>query len=195
MTASAMPPSIRHRRRGRRRRLRRRFLGLDVGDVRRSVRRVHGPAAAAPALGARAGLRSSLQHGNHAVRSLSGQDGANPRADLRRPATAARAAAPRPAPRPPPAAPAAASARCARRQGFFTIERTCPSCQGRGEIIETPCPSCNGAGRVTRERTLSVTIPVGRRGRHAHQARRRRRGRLARRPARRPLHLPLDQAA
>ncbi|MGK2922300.1 MAG: molecular chaperone DnaJ, partial [Methyloceanibacter sp.] len=46
-------------------------------------------------------------------------------------------------------------------QGFFTIERTCPACQGRGEMIETPCPSCNGAGRVIRERTLSVTIPVG----------------------------------
>jgi len=46
-------------------------------------------------------------------------------------------------------------------QGFFTIERTCPSCQGRGETIETPCPSCNGSGRVTRERTLSVTIPQG----------------------------------
>jgi len=46
-------------------------------------------------------------------------------------------------------------------QGFFTIERTCPACQGRGEMIETPCPSCNGAGRVVRERTLSVTIPVG----------------------------------
>ncbi len=46
-------------------------------------------------------------------------------------------------------------------QGFFTIERTCPTCQGRGETIDTPCPSCNGAGRVTRERTLSVTIPVG----------------------------------
>jgi molecular chaperone DnaJ len=46
-------------------------------------------------------------------------------------------------------------------QGFFTIERTCPSCQGRGEVIETPCPTCNGAGRVTRERTLSVTIPAG----------------------------------
>src|SRR5262249_60944273 len=46
-------------------------------------------------------------------------------------------------------------------QGFFTIERTCPACQGRGETIDTPCPFCNGAGRVTRERTLSVTIPVG----------------------------------
>lgn len=46
-------------------------------------------------------------------------------------------------------------------QGFFTIERTCPSCHGRGEIIEHPCRSCSGAGRVTRERTLSVTIPAG----------------------------------
>jgi molecular chaperone DnaJ len=46
-------------------------------------------------------------------------------------------------------------------QGFFPLERTCPACQGRGEMIETPCPSCNGAGRVIRERTLSVTIPVG----------------------------------
>lgn len=46
-------------------------------------------------------------------------------------------------------------------QGFFTIERACPSCHGRGEIIEEPCAECHGAGRVTRERTLSVTIPVG----------------------------------
>jgi len=46
-------------------------------------------------------------------------------------------------------------------QGFFTIERTCPTCHGRGEVIDTPCGSCNGSGRVTRERTLSVTIPSG----------------------------------
>jgi molecular chaperone DnaJ len=46
-------------------------------------------------------------------------------------------------------------------QGFFTIERTCPSCQGRGEVIEDPCPGCSGAGRVTKERTLSVNIPAG----------------------------------
>jgi molecular chaperone DnaJ len=46
-------------------------------------------------------------------------------------------------------------------QGFFTVERTCPACQGRGQVIESPCPSCAGAGRVTRERTLSVNIPAG----------------------------------
>jgi molecular chaperone DnaJ len=46
-------------------------------------------------------------------------------------------------------------------QGFFTIERTCPNCQGRGEIIEDPCQTCHGSGRVTKERTLSVNIPPG----------------------------------
>jgi molecular chaperone DnaJ len=46
-------------------------------------------------------------------------------------------------------------------QGFFTLERTCPACQGRGQVIESPCPTCSGAGRVMRERTLSVSIPAG----------------------------------
>ncbi len=46
-------------------------------------------------------------------------------------------------------------------QGFFTLERTCPSCQGRGQVIESPCESCTGSGRVMRERTLSVNIPAG----------------------------------
>jgi molecular chaperone DnaJ len=46
-------------------------------------------------------------------------------------------------------------------QGFFTIERTCPSCQGRGEMIDDPCSTCAGTGRVTKERTLSVNIPAG----------------------------------
>jgi molecular chaperone DnaJ len=46
-------------------------------------------------------------------------------------------------------------------QGFFTLERTCPSCHGRGQVIDDPCPTCSGAGRVTRERTLSVNIPAG----------------------------------
>src|SRR6516165_3632024 len=51
--------------------------------------------------------------------------------------------------------------RIRQAQGFFTLERTCPSCQGRGQAIEDPCPSCSGSGRVTRERTLSVNIPQG----------------------------------
>ena len=46
-------------------------------------------------------------------------------------------------------------------QGFFTIERTCPACQGRGETIDEPCADCTGSGRVQKERTLSVNIPAG----------------------------------
>jgi molecular chaperone DnaJ len=46
-------------------------------------------------------------------------------------------------------------------QGFFSIERTCPNCGGRGEMIDDPCGACSGAGRVMRERTLSVNVPAG----------------------------------
>ncbi len=46
-------------------------------------------------------------------------------------------------------------------QGFFTIERTCASCQGRGRIIKDACKTCGGAGRVRKEKTLSVSIPAG----------------------------------
>ncbi|HEU5017034.1 MAG TPA: molecular chaperone DnaJ [Pseudolabrys sp.] len=46
-------------------------------------------------------------------------------------------------------------------QGFFTLERTCPACQGRGQVIDDPCPNCSGAGRITRDRSLSVNIPAG----------------------------------
>jgi molecular chaperone DnaJ len=46
-------------------------------------------------------------------------------------------------------------------QGFFTLERTCPNCLGRGQSIDNPCGSCAGSGRVTRERTLAVNIPAG----------------------------------
>src|ERR1700724_3074831 len=46
-------------------------------------------------------------------------------------------------------------------QGFFTLERTCPTCHGRGQVIDTPCGTCGGLGRTTRERALSVNIPAG----------------------------------
>ncbi|MCR9219333.1 MAG: molecular chaperone DnaJ [Alphaproteobacteria bacterium] len=46
-------------------------------------------------------------------------------------------------------------------QGFFTIERTCPACQGEGRTIDKPCGDCNGAGRVHKDKTLQVSIPRG----------------------------------
>jgi molecular chaperone DnaJ len=46
-------------------------------------------------------------------------------------------------------------------QGFFTIERTCPHCQGRGRVVRNPCKPCGGSGHVQKERTLAVDIPAG----------------------------------
>lgn len=47
------------------------------------------------------------------------------------------------------------------QQGFFVVERTCPTCHGRGEVIEKPCRSCGGEGRVDRPQTIEVDIPPG----------------------------------
>lgn len=46
-------------------------------------------------------------------------------------------------------------------QGFFTVARTCPQCQGEGRVIKDPCPECRGEGRLERERSISVKIPAG----------------------------------
>jgi len=47
------------------------------------------------------------------------------------------------------------------QQGFFMVERTCPTCHGRGEVIEKPCRSCRGEGRVDTPQKLEVNIPPG----------------------------------
>ena len=140
----------------------------------------------------RARRRSALQHGNHAAGGLRRQDGedhasdlghlrgllrlrrqgrhqAEDLPDLRRPGQGARA------------------------QGFFALERTCPTCQGRGQIIDNPC-----AGLLRLRPRDARADAVGqysgrRRGRHPHPARGRGRGRAARRPARRSLHFPVGR--
>jgi len=47
------------------------------------------------------------------------------------------------------------------QQGFFTMTRTCPTCQGAGSVITDPCPQCKGQGRVLRQRTVDVKVPAG----------------------------------
>jgi len=47
------------------------------------------------------------------------------------------------------------------QQGFFSMARTCPTCQGVGSVITDPCPRCKGAGRVLRQKTIDATIPAG----------------------------------
>lgn len=47
------------------------------------------------------------------------------------------------------------------QQGFFTVARTCPRCQGVGRVIAKPCATCRGAGRTQAQRKLTVKIPAG----------------------------------
>src|ERR1700733_11844521 len=49
----------------------------------------------------------------------------------------------------------------AYQQGFFSITRTCPACQGAGKVIRDTCLTCRGEGRVERERNLEVGVPAG----------------------------------
>jgi len=63
--------------------------------------------------------------------------------------------------KPKPCATCGGAGKIRHAQGFFTLERTCPTCHGRGQVIDDPCKVCGGGGRVTRERALSVNIPTG----------------------------------
>jgi molecular chaperone DnaJ len=47
------------------------------------------------------------------------------------------------------------------RQGFFSVQQTCPHCRGAGKIIPEPCSSCHGQGKVKKQKTLEVKIPAG----------------------------------
>lgn len=47
------------------------------------------------------------------------------------------------------------------QQGFFTMERTCVRCSGRGQVITNPCKTCDGAGQVREDRALAVNVPPG----------------------------------
>jgi molecular chaperone DnaJ len=47
------------------------------------------------------------------------------------------------------------------QQGFFSISRTCPACQGAGQTIREACTHCRGQGRIEREKVLEVAVPAG----------------------------------
>ncbi|URJ32810.1 molecular chaperone DnaJ [Candidatus Blochmannia vicinus] len=47
------------------------------------------------------------------------------------------------------------------RQGFFSVQQSCPACHGHGKIIKEVCNRCHGNGRIERSKTLSVKIPAG----------------------------------
>ncbi len=47
------------------------------------------------------------------------------------------------------------------QQGLFTVSRTCPECQGIGQVIREACPMCQGEGRTRQEKVLGIKIPAG----------------------------------
>lgn len=51
--------------------------------------------------------------------------------------------------------------RIRQQQGFFTIEKACPTCQGQGTMIKDPCKSCQGQGRLRKDKSLKIKIPAG----------------------------------
>jgi len=46
-------------------------------------------------------------------------------------------------------------------QGFFTIQQTCPQCNGYGETISKACSTCRGNGKTQSNENVSVKIPKG----------------------------------
>jgi len=47
------------------------------------------------------------------------------------------------------------------RQGFFSVQQTCPHCRGSGKVIKEPCTTCHGQGKIKNQKTLEVKIPAG----------------------------------
>lgn len=47
------------------------------------------------------------------------------------------------------------------QQGFFSVQQSCPTCDGVGKTVPDPCKECDGAGRIKRSKTLEVKIPAG----------------------------------
>ena len=46
-------------------------------------------------------------------------------------------------------------------QGFFTIQQTCPECNGSCEQISSPCKTCRGMGKKQSRKKISTNIPKG----------------------------------
>ena len=47
------------------------------------------------------------------------------------------------------------------QQGFFSVARACPKCEGSGVNVTDPCNTCKGESRVMREHTINVKVPAG----------------------------------
>ena len=46
-------------------------------------------------------------------------------------------------------------------RGIFSIAQTCPNCQGAGQVFEKPCRACRSEGRRERSSKIKLRIPAG----------------------------------
>jgi molecular chaperone DnaJ len=46
-------------------------------------------------------------------------------------------------------------------RGIFSIAQTCPNCQGAGQVFEKPCRACRSEGRRERPSKIKLRIPAG----------------------------------
>jgi molecular chaperone DnaJ len=45
--------------------------------------------------------------------------------------------------------------------GEFVRSTACPTCGGRGVVVEHPCAECDGAGRTVERQDVEVDVPAG----------------------------------
>jgi molecular chaperone DnaJ len=128
---------------------------------------IFGQGRAAPPAAARGGRQVYRGNDLSYAMEVSLEEAAKParkRRSASRPgtrATPATAAAPSRARRPSTCGTCHGAGVVQMRQGFFSVQQTCPTCRGQGKIIPEPCPTCHGQGKVKRQKTLEVKIPAG----------------------------------
>lgn len=44
---------------------------------------------------------------------------------------------------------------------YMRVVTACPTCRGKGRLIDTPCSNCHGSGLVRKRRKITVNIPTG----------------------------------
>ena len=129
--------------------------------LRDDLRRVHGPRGAARQRRAR--RRPALRHGDRASRRRSTASSKTISIEaLARCEPLRRLGRRRPGTRRARCATCGGRGKVRAQQGFFVVERSCPTCQGSGEVIADPCRACRGEGRALEvAQARASTFPPG----------------------------------
>ena len=101
-----------------------------------------------------------VERGHPRIRGGSAQRHHPPAAARPRPCHTCHGSRAKPGTCPVPARPATAGARSPATRDCSASPAPCPTCQGRGSLIDDPCPTCDGRGGEVRTRELRVRIPV-----------------------------------